>query len=75
MHSAEKEAFHEKLNAAKEKCLKDDIVIMMGDLNAKVDADNTLLRHVIEKHVLTGLVELSSPYLLLHIVQAEVSTS
>lgn len=48
---------------------------MMGDLNAKVDADNTLLRHVIEKHVMTGLVELSSPYLLLHIVQAEVSTS
>lgn len=38
----ENRAFYEQLNAVQEEVPKDDIAIVMDDLKAKMDSDNTL---------------------------------
>lgn len=52
----EKENFYHQLSTTLEKIKKGDLVILMGDLNAKIGNDNTNYEHVMGRH---GLGELN----------------
>lgn len=49
---SEKDAFNEHLHVVHERLLKGGIVIVMCNLNARVDFDNILVGHVMGRHVL-----------------------
>lgn len=44
-----KDAFYEQMHATRERLRKDDIVIVMGNLNGKVGSNNTLSGHMTGK--------------------------
>lgn len=46
----ENDAFYEQTNANQKTISRGDIVIAMGNLNAKVGFDNILLRHAVRRH-------------------------
>lgn len=52
----EREAFHEQLNAVQEMPSKSDIAFVMGQLNAKVGSDTSMVRHM------TGIHNLGDRY-------------
>lgn len=47
---AKKDNFYNQLNSVISKVQKGDILMLMGDLNAKVGSDNSNLEHVMGKH-------------------------
>ncbi|VDP54945.1 unnamed protein product [Schistosoma margrebowiei] len=50
-----KDQFYERLQSIIEKCLRNDLTILMGDLNAKVGIDNTEYEDIMGRHGLTGI--------------------
>lgn len=51
----ENNAFYERLYAVQKRLPKGGIVIMVGDLRAKVDYDNIFFRHLLARHNLADL--------------------
>ncbi|KAH9592681.1 hypothetical protein MS3_00001284 [Schistosoma haematobium] len=49
-----KDQFYERLQLIIEKCPRNDLTILMGDLNAKVGIDNTGCEDIMGRHRLTG---------------------
>ncbi|VDO88600.1 unnamed protein product [Schistosoma margrebowiei] len=49
-----KDQFYEQLQSIVEKCARKDLTILMGDLNAKVEIDNTGYADIKGRHGLTG---------------------
>lgn len=48
------DAFYGPLHTIQKEFPKDDIAIVVGELNTKVGSDNNLLEHVMERHGLRG---------------------
>ena len=48
--NTEKDDFYTQLSTIYDKTLRGDIIMVMGDLNAKVGQDNYMLNHVMEIH-------------------------
>ncbi|VDP87383.1 unnamed protein product [Schistosoma mattheei] len=48
-----KDQFYERLQSIIEKCSRNDLTILMGDLNAKVGTDNTGYEDIMGRHALT----------------------
>ena len=46
----EKDEFYDQLQATVDKCNRRDVVIAMGDLNAKFGHDNTDMEEIMGKH-------------------------
>lgn len=46
-----REISYEQLNAVQERLSKENMRIVLGNLNAKVDSDNILVEHTMRKHV------------------------
>lgn len=49
---AQKEVFPEQINTVEERFSEGDVAIAMGDLNATVSSDNTMIEHIVKNPLL-----------------------